>query len=96
MPPEPNIQISWSIIKAPVVIELLKGAAATFRDGMINVIDGLQSNPRPPEAIAEKIGDSITFRIAIDSVDPASYLVYSIDEVKERVVITGIMRKYFS
>lgn len=96
MPPEPTVQITWGIIKAAVVIETLKVETTTFREGIINVIDSLQTNPKPPEAIAETIGGITTFRIAVDTVTPPSYLSYVIQETMERVVITSIVRKQFS
>ena len=96
MPPEPNVQITWGIIKAAAVIETLKVETTTFREGVINIIDSLQTNPKPPDAITETIGGITIFKIAVDSVTPPSYLSYVIQEAMERVVIISISRKQFS
>lgn len=96
MPPEPAVAVLYGITKDPDVMLVLKNQPAATRDKINDIIDGLQSNPRPQGYIPAASAGIPIIKVVVDSTNPHYYLIYMVDDEKEKVFIIAIQEKRFS
>lgn len=85
----------WSIMKRDSVRVALNGFHVSFRERFRDVMDSLEYNPRPPEAITEDFMGETYYMIAVD-VTPPHFLVYRINDNEKKVGILDIAPNKFN
>lgn len=97
MPPETTtIGVLYGITKDPVVMAFLQSQPAATRDNINAVIDRLQSDPRPQGHIPALSAGFPIIKVIVDTTDPNYYLIYMVDDNKEKVFVVAIQEKRFS
>ena len=96
MPPEATVSVLYGIVKDPVVMAFLQSQPANTRDKINTVIDTLQTTPRPVGHIPALSSGVPTIKVIVDTTNPNYYLVYVVDDNKEKVFIVAIQEKRFS
>ena len=96
MPPDATVGVLYGISKDPVVMAFLQSQPAATRDKINVVIDRLQTDPRPDGHIPALSSGFPIIKVIVDTTNPNYYLIYMVDDSKERVFIVAIQEKRFS
>ena len=96
MPPDAAVAVLYGISKDPVVMAFLQSQPAATRDKINLVIDNLQFDPKPQGHIPAVSTGFPIIKVIIETTNPNYYLIYTVDDNKEKVFVIAIQEKRFS